>query len=272
VALTPGATAIFAAVSDATRQRRQLRIERYRKERAHESSMVPVNDIGVWMLYGILAMNVLAPLGIFVGAGFDALLNPKFDEYGVFLFAGLWFIASLVGGALTVLTIQRRRKAVRTAMADLARQFHGHVAHVWARVARWLDVYWAGPYPLADRQTGYHYSMLECPVHGYPALVEVNLSQSKSERMRVSVRLATTEPEVGPGSGARPEAATEAAWLTHLGFSVEESEAGLTAEATADLVKRIRQNPNLLHTLAPVLGHLSRLAFYRARAPGEQLP
>jgi hypothetical protein len=116
---------------------------------------------------------------------------------------------------------------------------------------------------------GYYFAGLACTVHGYPALIEVNLSQSKGERPRVTVRVATEEAELA--APARGGAQTELGWLRHLGFSVEESEAGLLAEASAAVVKRVRQAPAALHEVAPVLGHLSRLAQHRGRAPVNPL-
>ena len=175
--------------------------------------------------------------------------------------------AAAAVGAFFLMRAHQRRQAFRRSLDDLAMQFHGRASLALDDFVRWLNTSWAGPYDLNFVCAGSGFGTVTVDAWGYSAAVAINPKRQAYPQGNypIYVRIAVaawipSRSDGGPPPPLDPRALQTMAWLQSAGFAVSCEEGGLLATAHPHVVEQLRESPEAAHQLAPVLGHLARLA------------
>lgn len=268
-ALVPSRTVIRAGLDAARAERRRATLERYRAERRGMLGVASYS--GTWQRIAPLFYVIpLAPMVI--GVCLVPLSAPgRHPSLGALLLVAVPLLlvtaAAAGGGAFLFVRARQRKAAARRALEDLAGQFHGRAIDRVEDLVEWLDARWAGPYDVHFIGAGPGFGGALIDAFGYPAAVVVNPVESRGAGHRtpthVRVLVAAWVPSAsdgGPPPALGPEAQRTVEWLRAAGFLVSCEEAGLLAMAQDHVVAHVRRHPEAAHQLAPVIGHLARLA------------
>jgi len=263
-ALVPSRVAIAAALETAQEDLRLARIERHRAERVGMLGMSHASRgnaaIGS-ILLGVASVPAIAVLSAVVYLGATGRFPPGIQVI-------LWILMTLgvvgVGGAGAHFFWQRhrRRRAWQEALEDLAFQFGGVVSTRLDDLVTWLNRYWAGLYEPRYLASGRRSGAVLVEAFGYQAAVALKLDRNRADAY-VRVLLAAWVPGPSEGGDAPqidPRARATKRWLEAAGFRVRFEEAGILAVAQPAVLRLLRKSPGQLHQLAPVIGHLARLA------------
>ncbi|MCA9605629.1 MAG: hypothetical protein KC619_08550 [Myxococcales bacterium] len=280
-ALVPSRTVMIAGLDAARTARRQASLERYRTER--RGMLNVASYTGAWQrampLVYVLAFAPMV-LGVCV-LPFGAMGGHVSLPALLFVGLPLLFVAALAvgGAAFYFVRARQRRRAERRTLEDLAAQFRGRAIGSLEAFVGWLDACWAGPYDTRFVGAGPRFGGALIDAFGYPAAVVLNPTASRGPGLQipthVRVLIAAWVPSAsdgGPPPALGPEAERTMAWLRAAGFLVSCEEGGLLAMAQAPVVEHLRRHPEAAHQLAPVIGHLARLAHEVGAQPAGVTP
>lgn len=268
-ALVPSRTVMVAGLDAARAERRRASHERYRAER--RGMLGVASYTGTWQriapLFYVLpfAPMVLGVCVLPLGAMRGHVTLPALLVVGL----PLLLVAALAIGAATFFFVRarQRRNAARRALEDLAHQFLGRAIDRAEDLVGFLDAYWAGPYDTRFIGAGPSFGGAIIHAWGYPTAVVLNPAPSRGQGLQipthVRVLVAAWVPSAsdgGPPPALGPEAQRTVEWLRAAGFLVSCEEGGLLAMAQEHVVEHLRRRPEAAHQLAPVIGHLARLA------------
>jgi hypothetical protein len=275
-ALVPSQTVMVRGLDAVREARRRASLERFRAERRRDASGSASRQVSFYLVFWVLQV---APVPVIALAFLLYLAVTRLDWTALLLLAVAVFLP--VGGATAYFThrwlrIRQRRRELRAALEDLAVQFHGEAAFARSAMLDWLDAHWAGPYDVAFLAAGKDFGAVRLDAWGFPTLVAVNPRAGfGGGRRYVRLLLAAWIPGLSDGQPAPPlDARAEATlrWLRASGFDVERTPAGLVATARPHVLERIAKEPDEVHPLALVVGHLTRLAQEIDAAPVPSFP
>ena len=281
-ALMPSKTVMIAGLDAARAERRRATLERYRAERAGMLNVTRYTGAYTKMIpffYAIVFAPVL--LGICV-VPFSATRGHVTLEEAAFVGLPILFVIALVAGVAAFFFVRWRQAvgAWRGALANLASQFRGRVSEDVQDFVSWLNAGWAGPYDVRFVGGGPRFAAVTLDAWGFSALVALNpkapmSSQYQQTPTYARVLLAAWIPsrsDGGPPPALGPEAQATMNWLAGAGFLVSCEEAGILAMAQENVVAHLRKEPASAHQLAPVIGHLARLANEIGARPVQLTP
>lgn len=265
-ALVPSRTVIQRGLDAARAARRQASLTRYAAERRgmlglHQwtrgyDKTMPVflllTVVPMFLGYGVLRVYATdhTPLE------YACIGGPILLAIGLVAAGATWWLARW----------RRRRQAWRGAVSDLARQFGGWSSEDLEDFVGWLEATWAGPYDTRFIGGGPRWAAALASAWGYRVAVVLNPEVSGQYAMSPSyarVLLAAWVPSAsdgGPPPTPSPEAQRTIDWLKSAGFLVSCEEAGILAMAQQGVVDELKKHPASAHQLAPIVGHLARLA------------
>ncbi len=276
-ALAPTHTIMVQGLSAAHQARRRALLERYRAER---KGMARVLSYSANNYVPFLVMGSLVPPVGFGALAFtwqmfvtgEAPFNPA-----IFILWGM--LAAIIGVPIAYFAYRKtQRRAIHEAMSDLARQFRGVVSAKRDDLVRWLNRYWAAEYKTIWLYDGVYFHAAALEVVGFDTLVDFEPDgyryRGSGYPARLHLALAAFVPGVtdgggGPRSDARTQQLKE--WLRTSGFELKVCEGGLLAQATPQIVKRVRKNPSALHELAPILHAMAEIAARIGATPVEAM-
>ncbi|MFK7990786.1 MAG: hypothetical protein AB8I08_32500 [Sandaracinaceae bacterium] len=266
-ALMPSKTLMFQGLDAARAMAREAKLERHRAERNGMLQVRAYQDATRTYLPLFYGVTFFAPaLGVFVLPfsllDDDAPLAAK-AGIGMVVVGAVGLCCALV--AAFALRWHRGQKAWRRTLADLATQFHGHASTHLSDMVDWLNATWAGAYDLARIAAGPRFGFVPLDAWGFrAALVLSPTAGFFSGGSHARVVVAAWVPGFSDGAGApaslTPQATATLDWLRGEGFDVAREEGGLVATATPRVLQLLRRHPESAHQLAPVIGHLVRLA------------
>ena len=280
-ALMPGRTAMIAGLDAARAARRRATLDRYRAERAGMHATKRSVSAYAWLVplvFGVALLPTLLGVCLVPASGAEEVTG-----LGVLIFAvGMFIVLALFGGVGGFAFVQWRKRVVawKTAVTDIARQFHGRSSSDVGSLVTWLDQAWAGPYDLRFLGGGPRFELALLDAFGFPTAVALNPTQSSMNMYETTptyarIMLAAWIPsrtDGGPPPTLGPAARETMAWLTAAGFLVSCEEAGILAMAQERVVRRLREEPGCAHLLAPVVGNLARLAHEIGAQPVQITP
>lgn len=268
-ALMPSKTIMVQALDEVRLMKRRAALARYAAERegmlgvqAYTRRYARIMPLFFIIPFAPMVLGVCAvPFGALDGNASLAqallVLVPMLLSMG----------AAAAVAAYFLLRAYQRRQAFRRSLEDLATQFHGRASLALDDFVRWLNTSWAGPYDLNFVGAGSAFGTVSVDAWGYSAAIAINPKRQAYPQGRyptyVRIALAAWIPsrsDGGPPPPLDPRALTTMAWLQSAGFAVSCEEGGLLATAHPHVVEQLRQSPEAAHQLAPVLGHLARLA------------
>ncbi len=267
-ALMPSRTAMLAGLDDARAAHRRALLARYRAER--EGMLGVARTTGSYAKIAPLFYVVpLAPM--LLGVCALPLAGGRFDPLDlVVVGAPLLLIAGVVLGAAAFVFVRWRERTAtyERALADLAYQFNGRATRELADFVGWLNTLWAGPYDVRFVGAGPRFGAVLGDAWGFPAAIVLDpapplMQQTTTGPRHARILVAAWIPGRSEGGGPPPldpSAQRTMAWMQASGFFVSCEEAGILAMARDEVVDRLRREPAAVHQLAPVLGHLVRLA------------
>ncbi len=272
-ALVPGQTLMSMGLDAARAAERAARIERHRAERRGMLKLMNYSRSARWVpLIGFAPML----LGLVIGTGVATaqLMRGEMDDAPVVIV--MW-------GLLTVLVVvfviwrairKNRHERLDASFEDLAMQLGPHSqsdTRVQLSIA-WLDRYWPAAYETKHIYDGPFTRVATGEVHGYPVLIDLNLTQvDKWRGPRLHLMVASVPSLRGaPTDPARARALEHA--VEHEGFVVKVGEAGVFARAPVKLVKDIFDTPDAAHAILPELVRLTQMAAALGHVPAPPIP
>ena len=267
------AAAVQAALADADREARRLRMAQYAEPRLEY--LRAVSQRNGWT-YLVIAALFMGPF--LVGLAFISMhitRKPSPDGPGAWIWL-LW-VFPVALAAIYVLLRRRprpRRRPVEQGLARLAVYLDGRLLPSLADTVGWLNRHWAAPSESGDYRTG----PLQCGAAGtalgYPVMVDFEpygeSGDGWSYPPRTVIYLAgirAGEPAAVPSDRAGQLRSA----ISDAGFTVEvDPDAGLTARATRPTVQRFRASPAELGDLGPLIGDLANLAADEGIAPAPE--
>lgn len=262
-ALIPDRAARERSVDAATEEHRRAQLEKYRAERRGYASLqrAGIGPIGTILFAG-------GSFLLMVGGGtiaFSYLMIVGEEPYSPAIFA-MWGVtaALVIGMAVAISTIRRRRARVRVGASTLAESLGGSGLDGLAGTVRWLNSYWAGPIDPFEMMPGSYYGAGAMVLGGFPVLVDVNpKAASQQHRSWARILIACDVPSVAAEDqlpiGETDETRDLLQRIGAAGYEVRVSAAGLFARAGDDIVPGLVRPEQIAAVAAPIVD-LVRLA------------
>jgi hypothetical protein len=271
--LMPSATLMRVGLGAAEAAAHEATMRHYRAEREGAASLMRVSLAG-GVPYIIVGSLLPMTVGGAVAFTADALQHDRTSDWPGVL--ALWAVGSVNVGMLVAVFMWRRLVRLRWAaiLAEASQPFGHRILTGLDEMVRWLNGYWAGPVPLGDLTVGGYFQASMITVGTLPGLIVINpTSRGEGAPVYTAVFLATWIPTLH-GRGAPNEAqwASCRAMLGRWGFLLTAGEAGLVARADADVVKRLKQDPNAASVLTTIAKAMGEAAHAAGAVPVERMP
>jgi hypothetical protein len=268
----PSATLMQAGLGAAEAAAHEATMRHYRAEREGAASLMRMSLAG-GAPYIIVGSLLPMTVGAAVAFTADALQHDRSSDWPGIL--ALWAVGSVNVGMMAAVFVWRRRVKLRWAaiLAEASCRFGHRILTGLDETVAWLNGYWAGPVPLGDLTVGGYFQASMITVGTLPGLIVLNpTSRGEGAPVYAAVFLAAWIPALR-GQGAPNEAqwAPCRAMLDRWGFLLTVCEAGLVARADADVVKRLKQDPNAASVLATIATSMGEAARAAGAVPVERL-
>lgn len=253
-----------AGVEESEHVARLARLARYSAERSMATQYIGIAHSSTAMLPWVLGLSFGMPIiGCAGWATWSTVEGTDPAPMGVLVGLWLFAIGGMVGGVVFLARSSNYRNRWHLVQEELASALNGVSVRGSEAATKWLDTFWACPFPAQN--------LFVCPLgsstlalhHGFPVLLLLNpVRPDESTSGNTEAVLAAKFPNCSDDSElpGTPALTALREWLGSAGLTLKSFGGGLHATAATTTLKALRANPEEATVLLQVVDQLAEFA------------